>query len=702
MRDVGRVLSMPYAEVDRIAKMIPFAANMTLDQALVINKELKELYDGDVRVKKLIDLSQTLEGLARHASTHAAGVVIAPSALTEFVPLFKGTKDEIVTQFDMKRIEDIGLLKMDFLGLRTLTVIKDCLEMIEQNHGKKMDIDHVNLSDPRVYKLFARGDTVGVFQFESSGMRDYLRRMKSDKFTDLIVMNALYRPGPLDSGMIDTYIERKHGREKLSYDHPKLEKILKDTYGVIVFQEQVLQIANSLAGYSMGKADILRKAMGKKQAKLMAEQKREFLKGCGEQKIDAKIANNVFDQIETFARYGFNKAHSTCYAFIAVQCAYLKTYYPHEFLAANMTSEIDSSDRIYILMEECRKLGITVLPPDVNESLKAFSVKDGKVRFGLLGVKNVGAGAVEAVIDAREEDGRFASFADFVSRVNLKNLNRRTVESLIAAGAFDSIPGNRAQKTAVVESMLEFGGKVAQSQNSNDLFVGETGQIERVEPPLPEIADWSISRKLATEKDMLGFYVSGHPLDRYREELISFGTVDTERLTTVKDGREVRIGGIISVISLKTDKRGNQMAFVTLEDFKGKAELIIFSDCYEKGKACIIEDNIVMLSGRVSTREDEAPKIIVSDLFPLDSLADRFKCRLVIKIDEETPEKKLTAVQKVLAGNSGQTPVMIAARRNGDEYYIRSRSLAVEPKHELLIKLKELLGDSGAYLEPPK
>jgi DNA polymerase-3 subunit alpha len=702
VRDVGRVLGMAYAEVDRIAKMIPFAVNMTLDQALVVNKELKDLYDGDIRVKKLIDLSQTLEGLARHASTHAAGVVIAPSALTDYVPLFKGTKDEITTQFDMKRIEDIGLLKMDFLGLRTLTVIKDCLEMVEQNHGKKIDIDNVNLSDPKIYKLFARGDTVGIFQFESAGMRDYLRRMKSDKFTDLIVMNALYRPGPLDSGMIDTYIERKHGREKLSYDHPKLEKILKDTYGVIVFQEQVLQIANALAGYTMGKADILRKAMGKKQAKLMAEQKREFLKGCEEQKIDSKIANNVFDQIETFARYGFNKAHSTCYAFIAVQCAYLKTYYPHEFLAANMTSEMDSSDRIYILMEECRKLGITVLPPDVNESLKGFSVRDGKIRFGLLGVKNVGESAVEAIIEARNESGKFKSLADFVSRVNLKHLNRRTLESMIAAGAFDSIPGNRAQKTAVVEAMLEFGGKVAQSQNSNDLFAGATGQIERVEPPLPEIADWSISRKLAMEKDMLGFYVSGHPLDRYREELIAFGTADTEKLLTVKDGREVRIGGIISAISLKTDKRGNQMAFITLEDFKGKAELIVFSDSYEKGKAYIVEDNIVMLSGRVSTREEEAPKIIVSDLFSLDSLADRFKCRLVIKIDEEIPEKKLAAVQKVLLGHAGQTPVVIAARRNGDEYFIRSRGLAVEPKHELLIKLKELLGDSGAYLEPPK
>jgi len=702
VRDVGRVLGMPYTEIDKIAKMVPFATDMTLDKALVMNKELKELYESDGRVHKLIDLSRTLEGLARHASTHAAGVVIAPSALTDYVPLFRGSRDEITTQFDMKMVEEIGLLKMDFLGLRTLTVIKDCLDMVEQNHGKRIDLDNVDLKDKKVFRLFSRGDTIGIFQFESSGMRDYMRKLKPERFTDLIAMNALYRPGPLDSGMIDTYINRKNGREKIVYEHPKLEKILEDSYGVIVFQEQVLHIANGLAGYSMGKADILRKAMGKKQAELMAEQKKAFLEGCANNKIDPKVATTVFEHIETFARYGFNKAHSTGYAFVAFQCAYLKAHYPMEFMAANMTSEIDSSDRIYVLMEECRRMSMTVLPPDVNESELAFSVRDKKIRFGLLGVKNVGVGAVEAIIAARNEGGKFVSFADLVSRVNLKQLNRRTVESLIAAGSFDSLPGNRAQKTEVVEAMLEFGQKVSASANTNDLFVGEGGQIERVEPSYSDIADWSVSRRLAGEKDMLGFYVSGHPLDRFRAELQAFGTADTERLGEVRDGREVRLGGIISSLSLKTDKRGNQMAFAMVEDFKGTVELIVFSDCYEKGKAFLSEDNIIMLSGRVSTRENEAPKIVVSDLFPLDSLAERFKCQLVIRVDEEIPEKKLTAIQNTLVKNEGKTPVILAARTNGDEYLIRSRKFAVEPKSGLLIRLKEILGDSAVYLQPPK
>jgi DNA polymerase-3 subunit alpha len=700
VRDVGRVLGMPYSEVDRIAKMVPLAINITLEQALVKNPDLKKLYDQDTRIKRLIDLSQTLEGLTRHASTHAAGVVIAPSSLTDYVPLFKGSKNEITTQYDMKMVEAIGLLKMDFLGLRTLTVIQDCLKMVEENHGKKIDIDAIDLSDKKVYRLFARGDTVGIFQFESGGMRDYLRKLKPENLTDLTVMNALYRPGPLDSGMIDIYIARKNGKQEVNYDHPKMEKILKDTYGVIVFQEQVLQIANALAGYSMGKADILRKAMGKKQAELMAEQKKEFLEGCRRQKVEDKVANAVFDQIETFARYGFNKAHSTGYAYIAYQCAYLKTHFPLEFMAAYMTSEMDSSDRIYVMMEECRRIKIAVLPPDVNESDKGFIVGDKKIRCGLLAVKNVGEGAVEAIIEAREKGGSFGSFSDFVSRVNLKSLNRRTVESLIAAGALDSLPGNRAQKTGSIDEMLEYGQRVQATAQTGDLFLSLGAEVTRKEPPLRDEIDWSISKKLAGEKDMLGFYVSGHPLDRFRSELAAFGTVDTERLAELRDGREVRVGGIISAIKLMNDKRGNRMAFATLEDFKGKAEMIIFSDCYEKGKASIVEDNIVMMAGRVNTREGELPKVIVNDLFPLDKVAEKFNCQLVIRLDEETPERKLTAIQNALEKNKGQTPVIIATRRNGNEYYIKSKKFMVDPKNNLLLKLKEILGDSSVYLQP--
>ncbi|MCP4703754.1 MAG: DNA polymerase III subunit alpha, partial [candidate division Zixibacteria bacterium] len=541
---------------------------------------------------------------------------------------------------------------------------------------------------------------VGVFQFESSGMRDYLRRLKPENLTDLTSMNALYRPGPLDSGMIDTYIDRKKGVQKVEFDHPKLEKILKETYGVIVFQEQVLHIANAMAGYSMGKADILRKAMGKKQAELMAEQKKGFLAGCAEKKINSKTATLVFDQIETFARYGFNKAHATGYAYVAYQCGYLKVHYTAEFMAANMTSETDSSDRIYKLMDECRHMKITVLPPDINSSFKGFTVKDDKIRFGLLAVKNVGGGVVDAIVEARLKDGEFKSFSDFVSRVNLKSLNRRAVESLITAGAFDSLPGNRAQKVEIVEKMLEFGQKVQVSANSVDLFATDGAKIERKEPEMSDLTDWPIMEKLSKEKEVLGIYVSGHPLDRFRSELENFGTADTEKIANVRDGREVRFGGIISSLKLMTDKRGNQMAFATIEDFKGSTEVIIFSDCFEKGKDFISPDKIVMVTGRVSTREGEAPKVISNDLISVDNLSERFNCRLVIKIDAETAENKLSAVSSQLGKNVGKTPVVFAARKNGKIYFIKSKRFMVAPQNELLIKLKEIMGDSAVFLQP--
>ncbi len=700
VRDVGRVLGMPYADVDKIAKMIPFEVKMTIEKALDTTPELKELYDKDVRIKKLIDLSQILEGLTRHASTHAAGVVIAPSALTNFVPLFKGTGDEITTQYDMKIVEQIGLLKMDFLGLRTLTVIDDSLKMIEKNHGRKIDIDEIDLNDKKVYRTFARGDTVAIFQFESGGMRDYLRRLKPENLTDLTSMNALYRPGPLDSGMIDIYIKRKRGEDKISFAHPKLEKILKDTYGVIVFQEQVLQIANSLAGYSMGKADILRKAMGKKQAELMAEQKKEFLSGSQKQGIDDKIAHDVFDQIETFARYGFNKAHSTGYAFIAYQCGYLKVYYPEEFMAANLSSEINSSDRIYTLMEECRRMNIPVLPPDINESEKHFTAEKGKIRFGLQAVKNVGEAAVDAIVEARGKGEKFTEFSDFLSRVNPRSLNKRAIESLIYAGALDSLPGNRAQKIAVVEEMVAFGEKVFNSSRTADLFSAGGANVERKAPALPDIPESPLSKKLSDEKEVLGVYVSGHPLDRFREELASFGTADTEKIASIKDGREVRFGGIISHLKLMNDKKGNRMAFATVEDFKGSCEVIIFSSVYEKAREAVVVDNIIMATGRVSTREGEASKVILSDLFSLDKISERFDCQLVLKVDNETTDKKINAVMTALEKNTGKTPVMIAAGRNGHEYMIKSNRFAVNPELKLMNKLKELLGNSAVYLEP--
>ncbi len=694
------MMGIPYGEVDKIAKMIPEKIGITLKNALILSRELAELRKSDKRVAKLLDYAMTLEGLSRHCSTHAAGVVIAPTALTNYVPLFKGSKDEITTQYDMKMVEKIGLLKMDFLGLRTLTVIDDCLKMVKENHDVDIDIDNVELDDPEVYKIFATGNSVGVFQFESSGMRDYLRKLKPTNFTDITAMNALYRPGPLDSGMINIYVDCKNGSKKQVFLHPILEDILGDTYGVIVFQEQVLKIANLFAGYSLGKADLLRKAMGKKDAELMAQQKKEFIAGADKKKIDRKISEEVFNQIETFARYGFNKAHSTCYAFIAYQTAWLKNYYPKEFMAALMTSEINSSDRIYLLMEDCRRLKIEVLPPDMNESQIDFSVVNEKIKFGLKAVKNVGDAPARAIVKEREAGGKYNTLSDLVRRVDVKTINRRTLESLIAAGASDSMEGFRSQKFALVEEMLEFGHKVRLTDNSHDLFAAQGQSVERVAPALKDISEWTTAEKLRKEKEMLGFYVSGHPLDKFKNELRSLTSLNLSNLGNVPDDREVSVGGIVAVVRKNTDKKGNQMAFATIEDYSGNAELIIFSSCYEKCQDLLKIDSMVLVTGRVSTRENEAPKIIVNEIAPIEKLTEHFKCQLVIKVDENYSDTILEEVFSSLEKYKGDTPVLIAAKQNGSEVFIRSRKYNVRIDFELLNSLKDKLGESEVFLRP--
>lgn len=701
IRDVGRVLAIPYGEVDKIAKLVPATPGMTLEAALNTIPDLKQMGKQDSRIARLLEYGQVLEGLARHCSTHAAGVVIAPSALTNYVPLFKGSGDEVTTQYDMKMVDEIGLLKMDFLGLRTLTVIDDALRMIGENHpDAKINLDNLTLDDPEVFKLFARGDTVGIFQFESSGMREYLRRLKPEVFTDLTVMNALYRPGPLDSGMIDTYIRRKKGEEPVEFLHPILKDILGQTYGVIVFQEQVLKIANNMAGYSLGAADLLRKAMGKKDANLMAQQKREFLEGSGKTGVDKKIADEMFHQIETFARYGFNKAHATCYALVAYQTAWLKHYYPEEFMAALMTSEMSSSDRILVFLEECRNMGIEVLPPDINESNDDFTVHDGAIRFGLLAVKNVGSGPASAIVAEREHNGPYESLADLTSRIEPRYLNRRTLESLVMAGACDSIGSNRRQLLGGVEATLDYGHKVYAASSTHDLFAGSGVEVARVAPELPTVDDWSNIERLANEKQMLGFYISGHPLDRYRDELKSFTTLSSADLVGEIDGREVTIGGIVGQVKTMTDKKGNLMAFVQIEDFSGKVEIIVFSKAYDKGKEFLQTDQMVLVSGRVSTREGQAPKVVGNEILPLERLTERFNCQLVIRLEPLTDDAEIERALRALQEYEGNVPVLVAARENGSEVYIKSRRYSVRMDFELLNVLKEILGDTSAFLRP--
>lgn len=702
VRDVGRVMGMPYSEVDRIAKMIPMEPDMTLERAMELESELKKLAEEDPRIEKLISYSKTLEGITRHASTHAAGVVIAPSRLTDFVPLYKSNKDEITTQYDMKGIEEIGLLKMDFLGLRTLTVIDDTLRLLREEKKKELDINSITLEDEKVFELFANGQTVGIFQFESSGMRDYLRKLKPGSLEDLTAMNALYRPGPLDSYMIDEYIERKRGRKEIKYEHPLLEPILKETYGVIVYQEQVLKIASDLAGYSLGKADILRKAMGKKQAEVMAEQKDEFISGAKSKGIDGKVADKVFELIGKFARYGFNKAHSVGYAYLAYQTAYLKAHFPLEFVAASLSSEIGDSSRIVVLMEEGKRMGISLLPPDVNESSGDFKVAGKKLRFGLGAVKNVGESVIQVIVQAREKGGEFKSIFDFCQRVDHRKLNKRALESLIQAGAFDSVEKNRASLIASVENALSHGENYQKekAKGQTSLFGQEkdTGKLG-IEPRLLEVPKWHFGETLSKEKEVLGFYVSGHPLSRYKTELKAFAPHTTESLEGIKDGEQVTLGGMITNFKLNIDKKGKQMAFVTLEDFLGTVEVIVFSDCFDKHKKMLKADAMVLIQGRASTREQEKPKLIASQIYLLSKIYQELKPVLHLKVfDNDMKEGLAARLKELLSFHPGESQVILHYLTEVEEVKVRLKNNKVQLSRELLEKLSGLLGEENLYL----
>ncbi len=708
VRDVGRVMNMSYSEVDKIAKMIPFEMDMTLEKALQVQPELKKLAETNPQVEKLISHSQILEGLSRHASTHAAGVVIAPTRLTEFVPLYKTNKDEITTQYDMLGIEDIGLLKIDFLGLRTLTVIHDALERLRKNKIINIDIEKIPLDDKKVYELFSKGETVGIFQFESAGMRDYLKKLKPESLDDLSAMNALYRPGPLDSHMVDEYIDRKRGFKEIKYEHPSLETILKETYGVIVYQEQVIKIASELAGYSLSRADILRKAIGKKQASLLAQQKTEFIKGCKAHGVKDEVASRIFELISTFGRYGFNKSHSVGYALVAYQTAYLKTYYPKEFMAATLSSEMGDTSRIVVLMEECKRMGMEVLPPDVHESLANFQVIHDKIRFGLVAVKNVGSQAVEAIVQAREKSGRFESFFQFCERVDMKSVNRKTVESLIFAGAFDSIHKNRASLMVALDMALDYGQSLQKEKSQGQIGLFSAGSQSASgglsEPKLPAVENWPYPEILSKEKQMLGFYISGHPLANYKEQLKLFTTHSTETLEQASDNQEVSIGGILTNLKTNIDKKGKQMAFATLEDFLGQVELVIFSDIFEKFRELIYTDSLVWAKGRTSTKEGEKPKIIVNHFLPLEELNQKLPAKLHLLLGKQDfDSSSFDNLKKLLAFSQGNTPVFLHVNTTSQEKVsVRLKSITVQLSEKLLGDLKQLVGEDNIYLELEK
>jgi DNA polymerase III subunit alpha len=701
IRDVGRVLGMSYGDVDKIAKMIPAALGMTIDKALEMVPDLKKLESQDDIHKKLIENSKILEGLARHASTHAAGVIITPEELTNYTPLFKSSQGDVTTQFDMITSEQIGLLKMDFLGLRTLTVIQNAVDILNAK-GVDINLDSLSLDDRKTYQIFCNGETIGIFQFESSGMQNYLKKLKPQCLEDLIAMNALYRPGPMD--MIDDFIKRKHGQMKIEYLHPRLEKILKETYGVIVYQEQVMQIASELAGYSLGKADILRRAMGKKKVELMAEQRIKFNEGTAKNEIPAKLSDEIFDLMAKFAGYGFNKSHAACYSLVAYQTAYLKAHYPAEFMAANLTSEMGNTNRVVILIEECKKMGIKILPPNINESEIHFKATDQGIRFGLGAVKNVGKGAITSIINARTEQGKFTNFLDFCKIIDLRLVNKKVLESLIQAGAMDSLQGHRAQLFESIDLAVSYAQK-SNAYNSNgqtSIFDMGENKLEIELPKLLDVAEWNQSEILAREKEMLGFYISGHPLSKYKNEMDLFTSYDFNSIHTLPDNTPVRVGGTLTSVKKHFDRKNREMAFITIEDFTSSGEALVFSDTYSQYRQFLQPEAMILIIGKTSIKDEEdQAKIMVDKVIPLENVWQECSKNLHLSVKaNEFDDAGIKNLNQILARHQGECPVFInlITPQNG-ELVVRSKRLRAKPNPVLIEQLKNSLGERSVWID---
>ncbi len=700
IRDVGRVTGMSYGDVDRIAKLVPEELGITLDKALKVEPELRNLYKSDPQIRQLIDISTELEGLNRHASTHAAGVVISDRPLTDYVPLFKTSEGQISTGYEMKSLEKIGLLKMDFLGLRTLTVIEETVKTIKRTKGLQLDLDNIPLDDPKTYELLSNAESLGVFQLESSGMRDILRKLRPTTFEDIIAILALYRPGPIGSGMVEDFIKRKHGEIPIKYDHKLLEPILKETYGTIIYQEQVMRIASSLAGFSMSQADSLRRAMGKKIPEEMEQARSNFITGASKNNIDKRTAEKIFNLIEYFAGYGFNKSHSTAYALISYRTAYLKANYPVEFMSALMTSERDNIDKVAFYIEESQRMDIPIQPPSINESFSKFTVSGSSIRFGLGAVKNVGQGAIDSVVNARSMSGKFKNLYDFCERVDLRLANRKVLESLIKCGAFDEFGLHRSQLTAMLDDCLECGANMHRERASRQsTFFEEFGAHSKAHPARrhepPKIPEWPESQLLAFEKEMLGFYVTGHPLAKYDKLIRSYSTCSVKDLGKRRPDEEVNIGGIISKLKFTITKaKSEKMAIMGVEDLTGETEVLVFPKAFVTTEKHIRKDAIVCVKGRVSLREDR-PKIIANDIIPLDEVQKRYTQAIIINLDAGIGEDSMTRLKTVLESHPGTAPVYLHFKMaDGKRFEISvEEKLKVEPSDILTTEIEKLLGD---------
>jgi len=702
IKDVGRVLDISFGDVDRITKLIPTTLNIKLKEALAQEPAIEDAARKDPRLKEVLEVALKLEGMARNASMHAAGVVISPVPLQELVPLYKTNKDEIVTQYDMVGLEKLSLLKMDFLGLTTLDIIQDALALIEQNHGVKLVMEDIPLDNPATYQIFCRAFTSGIFQFESRGMRDILRKYQPSRIEDLCALNALYRPGPIQGGMIDDFIDGKHGRKKVTYDFPELQEVLEETYGVIVYQEQVMQISNRLAGYSLGDADILRRAMGKKKAEEMAAQRARFLQGAKQKGLPQKKVEKVFDLMEKFAGYGFPKAHSAAYAYLAYVTAYLKANYPLEFLSALLTSEMGNTDKVVKYINECREMGIAVLPPDVSSSGKDFKPDGQAIRMGLCAIRNVGAAAADSIIEARKTGGPFQNLYDLCERVDLTSVNRRILENLIKCGAMNSMAGNRAQLTAMLDSAMESGQRAWKDRASGQagLFGIVADQPAHEEHPLPLLSDWTPQQKLANEKEVIGIYVTGHPLDSYSDKVAELSTHATETLEGLERGAEVAICGILTGIQRKRNREGKLWAAMHLEDRTGSVEAMVFTTQYDRLLAALVEDQAVLVRGLVLPEDNGPPKISVQEIVPLEvarlNLPTLISIRIPVGVNGSID--KAEALNQLFARKRGETEVRLRLEKPRDFSVILDVTLKVRPDKEFWAEVERICGPESVEI----
>lgn len=707
IRDVGRALDMPYKEVDTIAKLVPGDLGMTIGKAIVQEPRLKERIDSDPQVANLIKISQSLEGLHRHASTHAAGVVIADKPLECYLPLYKGPHDEVLTQYSMNDVDAIGLIKFDFLGLRTLTVIEKAVKLIQVDPAHLLpDMNDLPLDDAATYELLGSGEAEGIFQLESSGMKELLQRLKPGSIDDLTALIALYRPGPLGSGMVDDFIQCKHGQKKVSYPLPELEDVLRETYGIILYQEQVMQIARRLASFSLADADLLRRAMGKKKASEMTKQKSRFLGGAKQNRIDPGKAEMIFDLMAKFAEYGFNKSHSAAYAYIAFQTAYLKAHYPVAFMAALLSCEMDTTDKVVKHISECREKNIDVLPPDINASRQDFTVDGGKIRFGLAAVKNVGLGAIESILGARDSGGPFTCLADFCSRIDLRRVNKKVLESLIKCGSCDCLGKNRAQLWAVLDEAVTMAQRRQKEKDTRQLSMFEmiaetTGQDEGFDIVYPDIGDWEQKERLAFEKECLGFYITGHPLDHYRQILRSCTNITTEGVAAATTERDVLIGGMVAGLKQITTKKGDPMAFVTLEDQAGTAEVIVFADVYRQARALLQSEQPLLIKGRLAIESENSNRILAAEVHELDRAHELAHPDVHVQCPvNRLNHDELDRLKRVLQSNPGKSKVFLhLIVPNGSETVIcLGDAFQTSPSPLLVSEIESILGKHSLSL----